>query len=107
MPIDWDAVVLAPVVDDTFGEPVTYTPAGGEPFEITGVFSEGHDQVALLDDGPEATTARPMLGVRLAHFVSPPAQGDQVVIRGVTYAVAEPRPDSHGRATLILNYVSG
>lgn len=119
MAVDWDGLVLAPCME-VFGETAVYTAAAagfgdfafGEsgfgstaPFEITGVFDEAYREVDLLD-GPGITTAMPVLGIRLAEFSSPPAQGDQLIVRGQTFVVREVRPDGHGGAKLMLNLAS-
>ncbi|MBV8973100.1 MAG: hypothetical protein JO290_12505, partial [Sphingomonadaceae bacterium] len=72
--IDWDALVLAPVMG-VFGEGVAsdgtdqtviYAPASGSPpFHLAGaVFDREYQQVVLQGDGSENTTRRPVLGVR-------------------------------------------
>ena len=76
--IDWDGLVLAPLAS-TFGEPATYTPAGGSPFPIIGVFDEAYHELDLAGGMP-VTTAEPVLGVRTAQFASPPQQGDTLTI---------------------------
>ena len=106
MAIDWDELVLGPVVG-VFAEAVTYIPAGGAPYASQGVFTEGFQVVTILEDGSPITGEQPRLGVRLADLRATPVQGDAVTVRGTTYSVNEPRFDSHGRADLMLNYLSG
>lgn len=104
--IDWDAMVLAPVMN-AFSEdqlPI-YTPRGGASFELAdAVFDEAYTAVSTNGDGSESTTARPVLGVRLALFAQPPAQGDKVRIPriGKTFVVSNPEADGHGHAKLLL-----
>lgn len=122
MAIDWDSLVLAPLIG-VFGEPndavsgdlrPVYTPAGGSPFPVDGVFDDGFTQKVLLEDGaPGFVTSDPVLGVRVAEFAaqSPPvtpAQNDQVLIprTGATYIVNTAQPDSHGWILLQLNLKS-
>lgn len=105
MAIDWDSVVLSPVMG-TFEESVLYMPAAGAPFAANGVFTEGYESVDLGPDTPPATSELPRLGVRLSQLAATPGQGDQVIVRSFTYVVQEVRLDSHGRADLILNFVS-
>jgi hypothetical protein len=113
MAIDWDALVLTPVMA-VFGEgdpadPSTlplYTPVGRAPFRLaSAVFDREYLDVTLFDDGSQNTTSRPVLGVRLALFEVPPVQNDLVLIPsvGITYIVKEVRPDGHGAAKLMLN----
>ena len=116
--IDWDALVLAPVMG-IFGAGPTgsggdqtplYTPVGGgTTFPLAdAVFDREYLQVVLQGDGSENTTARPVLGVRTALFALPPQQGDRVTIPavGLTYIVREVQPDGHGHAKLMLNVVA-
>jgi hypothetical protein len=106
--IDWEKKVLAPCLD-VFGESVTYSPATGSPFSITGVFDNAYRDVAQGEFGTDVISVYPVLGVNLADFAANPVQGDQLTVasNGKTYVVREPRPDSHGGALLILNYLSG
>ena len=63
--IDFDALVLAPAIQ-VFGEPATYTPDGGSPKAVTGVFDAAH-KLVTEDMGEEtfhtegvSTTAPPV-----------------------------------------------
>lgn len=109
MAIDWDGKVLAPVVA-VFGETVTYMPADGGSFSITGVFDEAYREIILLDGGTAITTEDPCLGVRLAAFPSGqiPRKGDQLAVLSVSniYTVKDVRIDGHGGAKLMLNFTS-
>jgi len=110
--IDWDAAVLAPVMD-LFGEgdPANQSTwplfmGGGRTLSLRGaVFDKAYRQVAELADGSQSVTERPVLGVRAALFGPvPPAQGDTVAWPGsdVIYAVADAQPDGHGHILLVL-----
>lgn len=112
MAIDWDAELLGPVMG-LFGEgdsadastwPI-YSPAGGAPFALAGaVFDREFLEVTTNADGSDNTSRRPVLGVRVSLFPSPPVQGDLVRIPsvGLTYIVREVQPDGHGHAKLML-----
>lgn len=111
--IDWGAVVLGPCMA-IFGEPVTYTPAGGQDQQITGVFDRAYLEMLPLGggrgmeplgfgSGGNITAARPVLGVQLSQFAAPPKQNDRLVVHGITYSVAEVQDDGHGWAKLRLN----
>jgi hypothetical protein len=106
MAVDWDANVLAPCAE-VFGEPVTYTPANGSPFPITGVFDEAYHEVVMLDNGPAITSESPVLGIRYAEFPTghPPRKGDTLLIvsANTIYTVKDVQPDGHGHAKLMLN----
>lgn len=101
--IDWDSAVLGPVMG-VFGEAVRFMPATTRPTSITGVFDEAYVEVDPTG-GMGVISARPVLGVRLSQFVTPPLQGDRLTIvrTGETFIVNEVRPDGHGAAKLMLN----
>lgn len=111
MAIDWDDLVLAPVMD-LFGEGErgspstwpTYYPAGGGSFQLEGaVFDAAYQHTEIVGDASMVTTS-PVLGVRACLFRAPPAQGETVYIpsAGRIYAVANPQPDGHGHVLLVL-----
>lgn len=104
--IDWDAHVIGPTVG-VFGEPCTFMPIVGTPYPVSGVFDEEYHAVDLAD-GMGMTTDMPVLGVQISQFAAQPKQGDQVFIArlNATYVVKEVRPDGHGAAKLMLNFVS-
>lgn len=100
---------MAPVMA-VFGEPVLYQPSGGEPFTITGVFNEAYRELAAVGEAIPISGERPVLGVRLAEFVTgEPRQGDALTLTrtGEAYWVREVRKDGHGGARFILNAVNG
>jgi hypothetical protein len=112
MPLDLDALVLAPA-HAAFGEAnrgfavPEYTPAGGAAFAIDGVFRlPTQDVFERLGAGgaPGMTSRKPELDLRVSQFPAGivPAQGDQVTVRGVAYTVADVRLDGDGLATLEL-----
>lgn len=107
MAIDWDKNVLAPVMG-VFGEPVTYMPATGSPFSITGVFDEAYTSVVMQEGGVPMTTESPLLGVRVAEFPQgrPPRKGDLLSIASVNsvFTVKDVRFDGHGEAKLMLSF---
>jgi hypothetical protein len=105
--IDWDAVVIGPLMK-VFGEPATYTPPGGTAFPITGIFDDAYLREMLLEDGSTGTnTVSAVLGVQLSQFSTPPAQNGSLMVNstGATYLVREVRPDSRGGAKLMLSKV--
>lgn len=107
MGVDWDALVIGPVMG-VFGEPVVYSRLVGLPLSITGVFDDGFTEVDPVSR-PGLMSSKPTLGIRLEQF--PPdfdakeAQGDwfTVVRTGKTYVVNDGEPDSHGHALLHAN----
>jgi len=100
VPIDWDALVLAPCMG-VFGEAdrIPYSIAGAPPIYVEGIFDEG---TAPLDSlGPPGINAlQPVLGVRQSAFPATwdprNARGDTFVVKGRTYTVQNAKPDSHG-----------
>ncbi|MEX3635957.1 hypothetical protein [Paraburkholderia sp. BR14320] len=108
-PTMWDSLVIGPQIA-IFGEPVTYRPQAGEPFEITAVFTDAFlREVEFEDSTVGVTEVSAILGVQLSQFPSPPLQNDTVVVPSVnsTYVVREaPRADSRGAAKLMLSLIS-
>jgi hypothetical protein len=111
MAIDFDAVVLGPVMG-IFGGEITYYPASA--LGRTGltlpdaVFDEAY-LVVTLDGDVEVSTVMPVLGVRTAHFsamAGEPARNGQVEIPGHgAYVVRDVQPDGQGHALLMLNLI--
>ena len=104
--IDWDSMVVGPTTA-TFGDPdVLFQPRCGTPYKVTGVFDEAYQEMAGIDGlfPSNITNTRPVLGVQLSQFVTPPVQDDAVTIpsNGRTYWINEVQPDSHGGALLLL-----
>lgn len=113
MPIDWDALVIAPTMA-AFGETdpadpamtPTYYPVLGPAFPLNGVFDEGFLSVVMDDPLAPVSTVNPVMGVRLADFPAgiAPGENDNVFIPrvGLTYKVQNVETDSHGWAKLQL-----
>ncbi len=110
MSLDWDNLVLGPC-EAIFGEtiPVIWQSAqGGSPVPTTGIFDQGYKGLDIIggDDGMmpmNITSSLPRLGVRLSQFPAAAAQGDTLIIRGMSYTIREIQPDSHGGARIDLN----
>jgi hypothetical protein len=106
MAIDFDALVIKPCVS-IFGEPIIYTAVGSlNPLSINGVFDPANHDI-VINEGVPMTMLRPVLGVYVADFPSPPQQNDICVVRGVTYTVREPIFDGRGNCKLYLNNIEG
>ena len=112
MAIDWDGLVLGPVMG-VFGEGVPadqsacpiYQPTGLAPFRLQdAVFDRAYADVNLDPDLGETTSRKPCLGVRDALFPRAPAQNDMVYIPSVaiTFVVSNVQADGHGHSKLIL-----
>lgn len=102
MPVDFDDLVLAPLIG-VFGESALYAPARGAPVTLTGIFDEAA-RTLTFEEGAAVSSTRQLLGVRLADFPVgvTPAQGDRVTLRGAVYQVADVEPDGMGFAKLVL-----
>ena len=117
--LDLDALVNGPV-NAAFGESntgaglVTYTPAGGAPFDLDGVFDAAWREVEMRTGGRHSmsmpiSTTKPAFGCRLSDFPEgvTPQQGDTFVRASDpsrTYTVSDPRPDGvSGWVHLICN----
>ncbi len=108
MPISWDKMVLGPLMG-VFGEAVTYKPAAGGSYAISGVFDDAYLKEVMFEDASQGVTeVSAVLGVQLSQFTATPVQNDQLSVASVntTYVVREVRPDSHGGAKLMLSRVS-
>jgi hypothetical protein len=81
-----------------FGRQVTYTPAAGGPFTVTGI----------VDSGARPENAAPgvyaLLFVRAAAFVEPPARGDEVIVDGSIYKVVDLEADAEGGLRMVLHF---
>jgi hypothetical protein len=87
---------------DTFTTDVAYDPKVGANFSIKGIFDAAYQQVEILD-GAAVQTVKPVVGVRLADFPSPPVEGDRCTINGTLYRIAVVAPDGEAGARLELN----
>lgn len=89
------------VVTSALGESVTYTPQGGDPVTISGIFD---DKVYIIDPGTgtRILSKTCLLEVQLSVFDIRPKQFDSVIVRSVTYNVLEVDQDGAGAATLHL-----
>jgi hypothetical protein len=85
----------------TFGESVSYTPAGGSVSTIQGIFSA---ESVVVEGGLPVISKDPTLGIRKADLGDDfePSQGDAVVIRTVSYVVTDFRDDGQGGVSLQL-----
>jgi len=82
-----------------FAEPVVVVPGTADGGR--GIFDRAHELVDMSSGVPVSTTG-PVLGIRLAEFVTPPAQGDRMVIAGILFEAYDVKPDGQGGAKLVL-----
>jgi hypothetical protein len=81
-----------------FGRQITYTPAAGDPFTVTGI----------VDSGARPENAAPgvyaLLFVPAAAFPDPPARGDEVTVGGAVYKVVDLQADAEGGLRMVLHF---
>jgi hypothetical protein len=91
---------------DAFGEGegqrITYQHAGGETYEVDGIFESATEAVDV-DTGAPVLSYQPRMSFTLADLSAVPKNGDTCVIRGTRYAVVEPMFDGQGTVTLRLH----
>jgi hypothetical protein len=102
-----DFAALTAPCNAAFGQSVLYAPASGGSFEINGVFDEAYRDLQIDRDGIGVSTVRPCLGIQPGDLPVMPQQGDQLTIvdTGEVFVVKEYRPDSHGWAILLMNFI--
>ena len=104
MAVDFDALVLAPLVNQVFGEPVTWQPAAGAAVSASGIFDANFQEVKWTPNEQEVIAFRPRLGCRVADLGGEPAEGDTFLIRGASYRVSEPPlADGIGHIAIFLH----
>lgn len=84
---------------DEFGEPATYTPAGGSPYAMTGIL-DTTDAARAKDSGAYGT-----FFVLLSAFTAAPSKGDLLTIGSVSFVIrSQPTDhvDGEGSVTLFL-----
>lgn len=84
-----------------FGEAVVYTPAGGSPVSIRGVFSQEAETIDSQTQAPVIVRV-PNVALRLADLSQMPEQGDGLTVAGTDYTVTEVMQDSIGGCLLYL-----
>ena len=89
-----------------FGTPFTFTPNGGQPENLTGVFDDEHEEVDLDVTGDAAlSTHSPRIGVRISDFSIPPGRGDRIERSNISYEIFDVQRDGQGGTVLILHEV--
>lgn len=107
MPINWDGLVLGPL-QKVFGVPVTYMPAAGGSFTVSGVFDDAYLKEVMFDDATTGVTeVSAVVGVQLSQFSALPKQNDRLSVPSAnsTFLVREVRQDGRGAAKLMLSRV--
>jgi hypothetical protein len=84
-----------------FGEPVTYTPEGGAPVVVQGIYWKREVEVPIGDSSVGAFEHR--VDVRAADISGGPRRGATVTVRGTPYGVTDIHgPDDAGVSSLML-----
>ena len=101
---DWEnaSEALHASCRDAFGAPVIFTPAGGIPTTIIGIFEEARDVASVDAVGIPVASRKPVLEARMADFPSTPQAGDGVSVDGDGYSIVDVQPDGHGWVALIF-----
>lgn len=90
----------------SMGTTFTFTPNGGQPIEMQGVFDDSHAE-EVPDAGGDVviSTHVPVIGVRLSDFPvgSLPERGDVITRNGVGYDIVDTEPDGQGGSRLMLH----
>ena len=87
------------------GSAVTYTPGGGAPQQVRGVFESAY---ARADAGnPGISTAVPAFFARVSELASNPMVDLEalVTVDGTVYRIREVQPDGLGGVVLLLHLV--
>lgn len=88
-------------ITSALGEPVTYTPSGGQAVEVRGVFTR--DYLAIGQDGQIQTeSASPAVTLKAADCPNA-AQGDAFTIGAETFTAVEVQPDGRGLVVFVLH----
>lgn len=86
---------------DEFADVAVFTPAaGGESFNVTGIFDSGYLLAAIKD--AQVATDKPRLTCRSVD-VATVERGDTCVIKGLTLDVLDVEHDGTGMALVVMN----
>lgn len=85
---------------DDFAVTASYTPQGGSPVAVRGIYDQEYLE---LDSGGSVAFAinQPRFQCASASVASA-AEGDTLVVSGVTYKITVVQPDGTGVTTLVL-----
>jgi hypothetical protein len=97
-----DELAIFFAVDD-FGVAATYTPSGGSPVTVNGIFD---NEFFEADAGGTVAVAiqQPRFQCRTSDVASA-AEGDAITINSVSYIIRVVQPDGTGVTTLVLEEV--
>lgn len=103
MGVESAADILDFFVVDDFADTATYTPVGGSAASVVGIFDEPQASRGATEM-VDVTIPNPQFVCRTAD-VPAAADGDEIIIRAVTYTVRVVLTDGTGVSTLLLEKV--
>lgn len=101
MPVETSADRMAMIAD--FGVTATYTPFGGTPVSVMGIFDNAYEDVSA-----GGTVGFAVLQPRFfcrSEDISAAQEDDTLVVGGVSYTIAVVMPDGTGMTSLMLEAV--
>lgn len=103
MPVDFDALVLAPIFD-TFARPVVLIAPGGAAENARGILAR---KPSINDMGEGAFVVHvTTLGLRASELSAIPGEGWQVIVGAEAYHIPQPaQVDAEGRVQVALQKV--
>jgi hypothetical protein len=84
-----------------FGTAATWTPAGGDPVAVSGIWSDPH-RVGAPGDGPGVSTTAPSLTLFATDLPAGAAEGDEVSAKSATWTALDLEPDGSGLVRVTL-----
>lgn len=102
---DWNSAVgeLLTACRDQFGRTVIYTPSGGDPVEISGIFDRNQESMEIDAAGMPVVYQRNVLFLLAKDIPFTPSQGDRARIDETTYRVDHVQNSEPGGYRLLLN----
>ena len=87
------------------GGSIRYTPSGGQPVDVRGIFDAAYVRVDAGQAG--VTSCGPVVFVRTEDLPTDPEvdEGATITVEGVQYRIQEPEKDGQGGALLFLRRV--
>lgn len=77
------------------GGPVTFAPAAGGTYPISGIFKRSFE-VVEIDGGTPTTSTRPTVWLQRTSLPADPLQGDRVTVDGETWTIEDAQRESAG-----------
>jgi hypothetical protein len=87
-----------------FGETVVFTPDGGSPQTVTGIFDAEFTYQEMIGE-TVVETSRPRMILRASDITGTPARADAINVRSLNYTIVEVHPDGQGDLEMILEKV--